>query len=195
MNDNEVVQNLKKLKVLQPSEETLLLIKNRVTSEKNNKFVLFTIFKNPQIRLAFSALVLLLLVFGFSQRDFITGQMELMATRTQIALSANQLEKSKIALTGAQDQFSKLNTSQNTAAQLAVVSEFLDETNSNLNGLDLAGEKGKYTNKECLAVYHDYEKFLEKAANETNVRTDQDLVNKINSYNKKAQTRLQEYEK
>lgn len=194
MNDQELVQKLKLLKNLRPSEETLLLLKNRVVSDKNKKFDLFTFFEKPQIRLAFSALVLILLIFGFSQRDFLTGQVEFLTTRTQIALSANQLEKSKVALSAAKDQLARLNSSETTTNQLKLVGQFIDETNSNLNSLDLAGEKGKYTNKECLTVYHDYESFLASASKENNVTKDQNLVNKISSYNKQARVRLQEYE-
>ncbi len=214
MNDNELIEKLKQLKKLEPSQKTLAVLESRIKAGQampapSLKEKLGTLVRRLQTRpvLAAGALaVCLLVVATVTERNLVLPQAQLLWDRTEIALAPNRFEKAKLALELSQKQLYALQSTknQNLALQLTYLSQAASQTDGYVRALNLKGEPGKYTMAQCLAVYRTYGNYLDtlkgtiqnRLSSVSDQRTQaqlQSLLSKTSQYEQGVDSKLRQY--
>lgn len=219
MNEDKVISKIKQLKKIEPSREALSQLRqdiySRIDSQKvSHTFNLprvfsgFLNFLKPRPRFLYTAVIIIFLLVTTTALNinFLTQQSRLAIVQTQIALVANKYEKSQLALTFSQNQLVniKQTNQKDLATQVKYLSDATAETNTRLASLNLMGEKGKYTNEQCLAIYKNYQVYLEQlkptikekiaqTSDTTLQKKLQSFSDQIDQYEKQAEVRLKLY--
>ncbi len=198
MKEKQVIDNLQLLQSVQPDRHTLLLIQKRVCSqifpEKHFTFRKW-LTVTPIIPLvAVTAVVLVLLVvMGFFPRVY-----EKAFVTARIALAPNQYEKAKIAFAYADQQFFSLKKNSFSSSDVKSFFGSLALANSEMAGLKLTGEKGKYTKEQCLILYSEYHSSLEAMKKEVALMDNSSqkktlLLTEIKNYDEQSERKLHKY--
>ncbi|MDE1925126.1 MAG: hypothetical protein KGH79_03015 [Patescibacteria group bacterium] len=156
MNDDQLIERLRKLKKFEPKDETIFLLKNRVFSSIENKSSVF----RPIF--VYSAAALLFLVLIVTQGYRLLDMPHVVYLETHIALAPNGYEKARWSLGFAQFELKKLESGSTDSAQIAYLSDVSSETDRYMSELNLVGEPGQYSTQQCLDAYTAYEGYLDE---------------------------------
>lgn len=129
------------------------------------------------------------------------GRAASFATRVKIAFAANVYEKALLQFNLAKREIESIKTkntfTKEDAEKLAAVTVPL---NSSMEGLNLAGEEGKYTAEQCLRLYKKYYDYLEDLGEMARGRKDMITQNdtavigqflaRIEEYEERAEERI-----
>ncbi len=177
MKQEDVIRQLNLLKLIKPGSHTLKTIERdvysqlkinenssiweRVTCFSKNVYLTFKSNPFPSYTIA---TVLLIIVFLSISTGFLPNEINKTLLYAKIAVAPNQYEKAKIAFSYTQAQTDMLdkNSSKIDTYKLTEVSRTIALANTQLSGLKLMGEKGKYTTQQCQELYKEYSQHLEK---------------------------------
>ncbi|GEM_PF-2549941 len=177
MKQKDVIEQLKSLKSIRPNSHTLMSIERDIyyqlkidkrysVWERMTCFFkdVFLTFKSNPIASYGIAAALLIIVFLSISTGFLPNEINKTLLYAKIAVAPNQYEKAKIAFSYTQAQTDMLdkNNSKLDTYQLTEVSRTIALANTQLSGLKLMGEKGKYTSQQCQELYKEYSQHLEK---------------------------------
>lgn len=216
MKQEDLTKQLKLLKSIQPDYHTLLSIERDVYSQlktdkryslwermkcfPDNAFLLFKANPFASTSIAFTFLIIVFLSISIG---FLPNEINKTMLYAKIATAPNQYEKAKIAFSYTQVQTDALNKNDNKldTYKLKEVSRTIALANTELSGLKLIGEKGKYTSQQCQQLYKEYSRYLEKldsllskqALNNEDQKSVMDLRMQIAVYEKQSEQKLRFY--
>jgi hypothetical protein len=197
MKEKKLIENLQLLQSVQPDSYTLCEIKNKVDSKvlynKNYNKRKWFAFTPLTTLIAFTTIIFFIIVVVY----LLPNTIENAITTTKIALAPNQYEKAKIAFVNADNQFIIMQKKNFDKQKVISLSQSLALANTQMSGLKLIGEKGKYSSQNCLSLYAQYHKSLEimKSAisSHKNSPEDTQLLAKIRQYDDQSEKKLHEY--
>lgn len=186
MKDKQIIQRLHMLKSVEPDAATLRLIRSRVSSPVSGTAIFSFkkwLIKKPLVPLL--ALASLLIVFtalvymmpNFVEDTIISGR---------VIIASNHYEKAKIALSNVQNKVNSLQENSPNSSNMKQLSNSLSLANKEMSGLQLVGEKGKYTSYQCEELYESYHKKLQ---------TIKDTIGQNNSEGKALFLQTEQYDK
>ena len=207
-------QRLTQLKQVLPAKDTVKLMKAEIFAKVDKQqsktgytFSLRSLRSVQTIRYAFLALALVFFTIAVFQL-LLPEQYEMTKTTIQTHLTANHYEKSRIELQLARYLLKRTNTANNQSLKTNIhyLADATAQTSSALAELKLVGEPGRYTNQQCLAIYHDYyvyleslEKTLHQKEQATHDQITQheisSLLSQISTTEKKIDRKLRMYDK
>lgn len=214
MREEEIIEQLKSLKSIQPDSSVLMGVKkdihshlkigksdsvcDKVKSYSNHIFPLFKTnpFASYSIVIALFVVILLSIYSGF-----LPNTMNKVLLYSRIVTAPNQYIKASIALSYAQDKINTLNANKLDENKTKDISQSIAFANTELSGLKLLGETGIYTSEQCKELYRSYYASLENldkstTANSPNDKDNQALASlkvKISGYKKQAEQKLNRY--
>jgi hypothetical protein len=198
MKDKQVIEKLQLLRSVKPDEETVRVIHEKSTAQlfgakRYNTHKWFTI--PPLVPIIAFAVIL---IFFSVVTGFLPNIIHQTVITSEIALASNHYEKAKIAVSDAESQFSFVKQHPTDANKVAALSHSLALANLQMTKLQLKGEKGKYTMKDCLTLYTSYYNTLEsmrKTVNSQKNPSDEEnqLRREINEYDVQAEKKLHLY--
>jgi len=196
MKERDVIKQLHLLQSVQPEHTMLRTIRKHVKSPYTGENKLH--FKNslPLIPVI-STLVFASILFITVTIILFPEYIENAVTTARIALAADNYDKAKIALANFQDQLSFIQQNSSDTNKRIVLSQSLALANTEMSGLQLIGEKGKYTSYQCLELYESYHKDLNKIEGEVDLNKNNSesmLVSQAEQYDKQAESKLKKYD-
>lgn len=199
MNDKQVKLKLHVLKSIKPETNTLHEIHGKVFSNipqnvhRNRAKWLHLPFFIPVV----SSIALAIMIF------ILGGFFSTIVLYTKIAMTPDQHEKAQIAFAYAQETLSEQEKNSNKVNNntYETLSQSVEIANAQMSQLKLKGEKGKYTQHQCLTLYHEYYKYLQqlkrytssKATNSNSLQTRNALLSEINTFDEQAEIKLHMY--
>lgn len=217
MNDKKLIGNLKLLRNLKLRQADSLMLYDRIFSQiqeehpdRRNLWADLTApFRTVAIRPIFTisaALILLLVILFVSVSGNPRRGIESVLFQTEIVLAPDKYQKAELALNFSRQKLNDLKSSQgkDTGKKIEDLMNSTSRTNTYLAGLNLMGEKGKYTNAQCLSIYKFYDSYLDDLKNTLTASapyltksTDRNntllLQKRISEYEKQAESRLKLY--
>lgn len=172
MNNYKIIEQLRILKHINPSEETMESIKHNVLLrvQGNKEQLPFSNKLHPYYlkpilvysTLAF-ALAVILLAPLTPARYWIDNAYLLL----RLDFAPNNFQRASIALVTAQNKLKIVNNSAKkiSPSQIHDILHATDVANEQLASLNLIGEPGKYTSNECQQIYRSYYNYLEEVEN------------------------------
>ena len=198
MKNKKVIDNLKLLQTVQPDKLTLQKIHKQVISQKSGTHSFEFGFRKwfrltPLIPLIGFTVVCIFIVAAIS----FSPEFHEVIVSVKIALAPNHYEKAKIALRNVHDQIYNMQSDPFNESKLTLLSDSLILTNTEMSGLQLVGEKGKYTSYQCLDLYEAYHNDLKKLnislkSHESDAGNSLDT--KVNLYDLQAKRKLKNYD-
>lgn len=210
MNEDRLIQKLKQLRRLEPSGKDLQILHDKVFSrvkeeEYNSWFNLWEIIPDvfspmrlrPAIYGVLAVLLFIILSAAVINRNNHWWQLpESLVAQIEVITASNKYEKAKVALNLSRIQLMSLKSDQgiDLDRQIEKTANALSKTNTYLASLNLMGEKGKYTNKDCLNIYKEYDQFLGELKNEIDGQTIKTSDETVKKYLQNLQTQVMEYD-
>lgn len=215
MKQEEIIKQLKQLNRIEPDLKTLSEIKQdiyfQLQSEEKvsiwdwlkqfTKLPPFSLKANPVMTYGLAALAIF--VFLSISTGVLPNTASKIFLSVRIATAPNQYEKAKVVFSYAQTQIDALNKSNNKLDnyKLTDISRTIAFANTELSGLKLMGEKGKYTSEQCKELYRSYHTSLENldhyittsSPNEEDKQSIAPLKTQISNYEKQAEQKLKLY--
>lgn len=197
MKDKQIIEKLQLLRSVKPDDETLRLIHKKSTSQLFGE-------NNYSTRKWFSLASLIpfaafaaVLIFLSVMTGFLPGIIHNSIIVTEISFAPNHYIKAKLAVANAEDQFA-IYKQQPDANKLSALTQSLALANTQMTKLQLVGEKGKYSMKDCLTLYTSYHNSLEtikKTLSSQTIPSNEkgQFLRKINQYDEQAERKLHLY--
>ena len=195
MNDKQVIKKLIILKSIEPDDETLRLIRKRISPPVSIISFDFTkwFIKKPLISVfALASVVIIFTATVFLFSNFLDKTI----LYAKITFASNHYEKAKIALSNVQNQVDSFQKNLPNNTKIKELSSSLALANQEMSGLQLIGEKGKYTSYQCEELYESYHKDLqtiEDTIDQTNNNQGKALISQAKQYDKEAAMKLEKY--
>jgi type II secretory pathway component PulC len=194
MKDRKIIDQLHLLQSFQADTATLRLIRKKIPLQvvdskrfSFKKWLTVTLFI-PVI--AFAVVVIFFLVM-ISIFPYVIDNA---VVNAKIAFAPNHYEKAKIALANVNDQLPVASDTN----KIKLLSQALALANTEMSGLQLVGEKGKYTSYQCEELYESYHTDLRKVENAFDSKRSNEvnlLVSQSEQYDKQAAVKLKNYNK
>jgi len=200
MKKKQAIKKLQLLQLVQPDNVTLRAIHKTVLSEipvQEQFSIREWLSISPVIQLvAFGAVVIFLSVLT----RFMPDAFEKALVYSKIAAASNQYEKAKIAFAYVNDQFSSMKNNSFDSSKMESVSQALTLANTQMSGLKLVGEKGKYTSQQCLELYEAYHTDLKNMDRLISSKASQSaqkgiLASEVEKYDQQSEKKLHNYKK
>ena len=195
MTEKTIIKKLRLLQSVQPDFYTLHSIEKEIQNEIGFKkqFHLENLFSFSPVT-SFIALAAVVLLFVGTFFIFFQDTVSRFIITTEISFAPDQYQKAKISLDFTKSQF--INSPNNIAS----LSQSLALANTEMSGLRLKGETGKYTMQQCLALYTQYHAYLESLKNEVssknsslNKQETTALLLEIKHYDQQTENKLHKY--
>lgn len=193
MREREVSKKLQLLQSVQPNMLVLYQIRKRISAKKQReqKFSMFALL-TAVIVLTF---IITIIYFPFTINKVLAS--------LEVAIATNQYDKAKIAVAYADSQFSLMKKNQFKKRDIKPISQSLALANTEMDGLKLMGEKGKYTSLQCLSLYiayHDSLEAMEKAmameiVSSQDEHTQMLLLAELKKYDEQSERKIHKYKK
>ncbi|MBI2023957.1 hypothetical protein HYT00_01010 [Candidatus Giovannonibacteria bacterium] len=199
MNEEEIIEQIKKLKKLGPKQPELSLLKKEVFArieaakkEKPQQSPYFIYW--PFSHLILSGAIAALLLFALSAAFYepLNTQVRYSVNQIRIMAAGNQYRKAELALNFAEGEFERFskNPSRVGSGELEKATAI---TNEELGKLNLTGEAGKYTTEECKKLYLKFDTMLHELADLAKKENAQAFLRQIEEYEKIADQKLNMY--
>jgi len=196
MKDKQIIEQLHLLQTVKPDAKTLRLIRKRIPAQgifnKGMNFrKLFSVTQLLPLTAFAGIVIIFLIIMIFLQNIFTSAWIS-----ATIALAPNHYEKAKIALENVQNQLSSLKDNNADSNKLNNLSQALALANTEMSGLQLVGEKGKYTSYQCEELYEFYHKDLEQTQNviiSSKNNSGESIIKQAVQYDNQAMSKLKRY--
>jgi len=196
MNDNQVIKKLQILKSFEADAATLRLIRKQISSPGSvtNRFSFKKWFAvKPLVPVLAMAVILLIFVVLVSfPQNFIENAF----VSARITLAPNHYEKAKIALANVQYKVNSFQKNSSNSGTIKELSRSLAFANQTMSGLQLVGEKGKYSSYQCKELYESYHKDLYIIENTVDKSSKPDIKTlglQAEQYDQQALIKLENY--
>lgn len=193
MNEKQVIKKLYLIKSVKPDDMTLRLIRKQIASpiSTTKNFSLEKWFAKKRL-IPLYALASFIIIFTIAVLLF-SNLLEEIVISARIALASNHYEKAKIALAHVQGQADSLHNSY-SKSNVSELSKSLALANTEMSGLQLIGERGKYSSYQCKELYESYHKDLQSIENTTDKNGKfGSLISQAEEYDKQATLKLKNY--
>jgi hypothetical protein len=218
MKEDQLINQLKYFKKLEPRPGEMISMENRILNDIGREEVtrvsgfskafsrLREFFRVYPVSYGFTLAFAVFVIVTFTTISPFRNTIKFAWVSTRIVLASNIYQKASLAFAYSQNQLGDLPVAPNhdTVSKIKDLADSANVANSYLAGLHLVGEPGKYTNDQCLELYRKYVIFLEKF--QANVLNDmknskdntskselQNIYNRITLFDKQADLRLKSY--
>ncbi len=210
MEQPDVIRQLQSLKSVKPNSHTLRAIERNIflrleTGERDSVWEriqrlpsrVFVIFKSNPFTAYSTAAVLLIVVYLSISTGFLPGVINTAWFNVKIATAPNQYVKASLALSQAQAKIDNASFTNETKINDLFRSVAL--ANSELAGLHLMGEEGKYTSQQCQELYRNYLRYLGHLDRILSIQAKFEPIEQLDAqiklYEQQAESRLDQYKK
>ena len=185
MNEKQIIKKLTLLQNVQPNKTLFTNMKNNVYQQVSPKRKLQSKLLRffPAQYLSFAFVLIFILGVAYLMQP---GSLHTIVLDTKLTFAANQYERANTVFSDTKS------ISKGDSGKFAYA---IARTNTEMSELKLKGEKGKYTEQQCLMLYRQYLSFLDNEATiiSTTGQQSSQVKSQINAYREQAEKKLHMY--